>query len=134
MALFLGAVALTSCSKEKKIERNLHKGGGEWNIAQLDNTTTTSSSNISLNLEDAGTFTFEKDGTGELELNIFGTTTDPFTYSHTLDQFTLTVDGGTPTVFDMVWEKDKVNLNRSETTVDNGDTTTVVEAYVLVKK
>ena len=46
LALFVGAFALSSGSKEKKIERNLHKVVGEWNIAQLDHTTTTGFNHI----------------------------------------------------------------------------------------
>ncbi len=136
LALFVGAVVFTSCKKETRIERNLWKSGGEWNIENYDysSTTTNSSSNITLNLEDCGSFTFNKDGGGELVFSFFGTTeTNPLTYTNTEDQLTLTIDSET-TILDMAWEKNSMTINRTNAKTNNGETTTETESYILKKK
>jgi len=133
LALFIGAVALTSCSKEKKIERNLWKGSGEWNIENYDYSSSDGSSNITLNLEDCGTVLFLKDGTGVLTTTFFGSTeTESMTYTNTEDELSVTSDGST-TTYDLDWEKNSIKLNRSETSTSGGTTTTETESYTLKK-
>lgn len=137
LTFFVGVLVLTSCSKETKIERNLWKKGGEWNIEKYDysSTSTNGSNNISINLKDCGNVTFNKDGSGEFTASFFGTTeTDAMTYTNTEDQLTLTVDGST-TTYDMSWEKDNITLTNQESSTDSGgNTTTETESYILKKK
>ena len=134
-ALFVGAVLLTSCSKEVKIERNLWKKGGEWNIESYDysSVTTNSSNTININVENCGTMTFNKEGGGSYVINIIGSESGTLTYSNTADQLTLTIDGSTST-YDMTWEKDNITLTEATSTTANGQTTTETETYVLKKK
>ncbi len=135
--LFVGVLAFTSCSKETKIERNLWKKGGEWNIEKYDytSTSTNGSNNITINLEDCGNVTFDKDGSGEVTVSFFGSTdTDDMTYSNTEDQLTLTVDGNT-TIYDMTWEKNNITITNQESSTDSGgNTVTETESYILKKK
>ena len=64
-------ITVTSCSKEKKTERVLHKVGS-WEVAELDWTMVSSGvtdstlivGTISGSETDAGTFYFDKDGSG----------------------------------------------------------------------
>lgn len=134
--LFTGAALLTGCSKEVKIEKNLWKKGGEWNIDNYDysSVTTNSPNGITINAEDVGSMTFNKDGGGSYTLSFFGSTeTGSLTYSNTEDQLTLTIDGDTDT-YDMVWEKDKIIITNVTTSTSNGETTTETEMYTMTKK
>ena len=68
-------LSVTSCSKEKKIERVLHRTGS-WEVAELDWTMTSQSITDSSLWQgvmtgsetNAGTFYFDKDGTGNYSI------------------------------------------------------------------
>jgi len=61
--LILGVALLISCKKETKIEKNLWKNGGEWNIESMIATqiSTNSADNFNETIYNYGTFTFKKD-------------------------------------------------------------------------
>src|SRR3989344_6649308 len=71
------SVLITSCSKDKKIEKTLHKKEGEWNITSVTwEKVVQDTSGQSINFgttSNAGTFTFDKDGDGNYQYTINGT-------------------------------------------------------------
>lgn len=67
-----------SCSKEKRTERTLYTKGGDWNIKSLNwqQVSVSSSTGESIAIgttNDAGSFTFDKNGTGTYNFNVNGT-------------------------------------------------------------
>lgn len=60
---------LSSCSKDKMLERRLHKNEGEWKITSFSWSLVSQSGNGQLIkngvTNNAGTFTFDKDGSGK---------------------------------------------------------------------
>lgn len=135
--LLTGAALLTGCSKEVKIEKNLWKSGGEWNIDKYDysSVTTNSTNGITINAEDFGKLTFNKEGGGSYVFTVFGSTdSGAMVYSNTEDQLTLTLDGGSAVTYDMDWEKNKIVITNVETSTSNGETTTETEMYTMTKK
>ena len=67
---------LTNCSKEKKLERSLHKKDGAWTISSVtweQVIQDTSGQNIAIGSSaNVGTFTFDKDGSGSYSFSING--------------------------------------------------------------
>lgn len=134
--LFVGAVLFTGCSKEVKIEKNLWKNGGEWNVDSYSYTSVSSSgtNNITISLDDMGTMTFTKEGGGTYSFMQFGSTdTGTLQYTNTADELALTLDNST-TTFDMTWEKDNITLVNATTLTSNGETITETETYKITKK
>lgn len=80
----MSILVISSCSKDKKIERALHKKEGEWNITTVNwQKVSQSSSGQSVTLgttSNAGTFTFEKDGSGKYSFVVDGSS-----YSQSFD-------------------------------------------------
>ncbi|HRP54339.1 MAG TPA: hypothetical protein PLI97_12645 [Fluviicola sp.] len=112
--LFITLVTLTafSCSKEKRIEKNLWKGDGEWEIESYsyNAVSTYPDDNYSETYINCGTLTFNKNNTGIYLFNFYGDTESGiFTYSNTDDTFTWIIDGEA-IVFDMTWKKNKLTL------------------------
>lgn len=71
--------ALTSCSKDKRVERALYKKEGSWTISSVSwNTTVQDTSGQSFNsgtTNNAGAFTFDKDGSaGTYNFTVNGNT------------------------------------------------------------
>lgn len=115
--LFLGMTVLVGCKKEVKINKNLWKNCGEWNIEKFQNNYSFGGASESYIVNDAGTFKFDKDGTGKLTLNDAGQTyTNLFSYENTDNSLTLTYKEGqlytegTKEKYTLDWEKDKINL------------------------
>jgi len=115
--LFIGMTALFGCKKEDKIAKNLWKKGGEWNIEKFQNNYSFGSGSNSVVLNDAGTYEFDKDGSGKVTLNEGNQTyTNLFTYENTDNSLSLTFKegqlytAGTKEKYTLDWEKDKVNL------------------------
>jgi hypothetical protein len=134
--LFTGAALFTACSKEVKIEKNLWKKGGEWNIDNYDysSVTTNSTNGLTINVDNIGTMTFNKDGGGTYSMTFFGSTdTGSLSYSNTETQLNLAMDGGNPVTYEMDWEKDKIVITNVSTSTNNGATTTQKEIYTLSK-
>lgn len=134
--LFTGAAVFTGCSKEVKIEKNLWKNGGEWNVKSYSYTSVSSSgtNNINISVNDMGTMTFAKDGSGTYSFTQFGSTdTGTLKYTNTADELALTIDNST-TTFNMTWEKDNITLINASTSTSNGETITETETYKITKK
>lgn len=116
--LFIGMTTLVGCSKEDKINKNLWKNGGEWNVEEYKNNWLFSgSTSNSETLYDFGTFTFEKDGTGKRVIMDGGQTyTNLFTYTNTATELVITykegpiASAGYREKYTMTWEKDKIEL------------------------
>jgi len=89
-ALLLLAIMAVSCSKDKKIEKNLYSSDGVWNIDQVEYTIVengTSGQGVGMgSSSNVGTFTFDKKDKGSYEFSI-----GDFDYSGT---FSYTVEDG----------------------------------------
>lgn len=74
----LFAVVFTGCSKEKKLERTLHKKDGEWNISSVTwqkVEQSGSGQNVTMGTTtNAGKFVFDKDGSGSYNFTVDGDT------------------------------------------------------------
>jgi hypothetical protein len=96
--VFIGLITLSSCSKETKIEKNLWKKGGEWNIESFNvkQTSTYASDNFEESYANVGTYTFNENGTGIVKLIIDNfVETSAFTYTNTENQLMITIDNET---------------------------------------
>ena|SRR5690554_821942 len=123
--ILLLALVATGCKKEKKIDRNLWKQGGEWEIKSLEEAYTSTSSpeyNFSNVINNGGSFYFEKDGTGravysnDLAVYMEEITYEEYIYgnfsyynSENSIYFIYSDDGGL--AFDLEWEKDKIIMS-----------------------
>lgn len=122
--IFMVAVLFifTACKKEKRINHNLWKGDGEWNIELMKVQTTSSyyeSDNYSNTEVNAGTMKFNKDGSGVMTLkdNSDNTTYSySFTYTNTEDQLTITDEDGEGVIYSLDWSKNEftITYNSSE--------------------
>lgn len=126
--LFIGLTALVGCKKETKIAKNLWKNGGEWNIDKYQNNYSFGGNNDTYTIYEAGTYQFEKDGSGKLTLNDAGQAyTNLFKYENTDNSLTLTFEegqiysAGTKVKYTLDWEKDKINLYSYLTETDGYD-------------
>jgi hypothetical protein len=76
LLLLACSMLLSNCSKDKKLERTLHKKEGVWNISSVTwqkVIVTSSGQTVSLGTTaNAGTFTFDKDGTGSYSFTVDG--------------------------------------------------------------
>src|SRR5688572_18060881 len=88
------AVLLVGCSKDKQLEKMLYKKDGTWNISsvswekvQQNNSGQTVKTGISTN---AGTFTFDKDGSGSYNYTIDNTSYSK-TFSWTVNNETFAI-------------------------------------------
>lgn len=112
--LFIG---LASCSKEKRIERQLVKKDGKWKITSvdykyyLDNTLQSSA-----NFPNAGTIEFNKKGSFVMTITLSGSPqTTGGTWTNSKDAITIISDGNT-SVLKIVDgpKKDKMNLEETD--------------------
>lgn len=106
--LFLSvfAIGLASCSKEQKIENQLVKGSGKWNIRNFNGKL------------DAGSFEFHKDRTIIKTLNLWPeTTVVNGTWINDKDRIAVTWSDGKTTVFYITKgpKKNKVTLYETYT-------------------
>lgn len=116
--LFIGMTTLVGCKKEDKINKNLWKNGGEWNISEVKFTTMNSAGQSdSGTIYDYGTFKFEKDGTGTRTINADGQTfTHLFSYTNTETELVITLKSGPDVTpgekekYKMTWKKDNIEL------------------------
>lgn len=117
--LFLiGSIALTSCSKEKQLERRLFKKGGDWNVVSLHEVEYEDGSLIyDDTYTNCGTFHFDKDGKGSYSLTIAGQT-ESGNFSWSNDETTITMDGS---IYQVVKnEKDAITVKSSESYYSGG--------------
>ncbi|NBR15591.1 MAG: hypothetical protein EBQ94_03230 [Flavobacteriales bacterium] len=115
--VFTGLITLSSCSKEKKIEKNLWKKGGEWNIESFNvkQTSTYASDNFEESYANVGTYTFNENGTGTVKLIIDEfIETSSFTYTNTENQLMITIDNETQYYNLIEWEKDNMKIVYAE--------------------
>jgi hypothetical protein len=112
--VFIGLIALSSCKKEVRIEKNLWKEGGVWNIESqtAKKTSTFAPDNFDETLVNVGTYTFYEDGTGSYKNNSElqpGT----FTYSNTENKLTIVMEN-VSRVYDIVeWKKNNLKISYS---------------------
>ncbi|MEO5643356.1 MAG: hypothetical protein ABIQ40_07575 [Bacteroidia bacterium] len=75
---FLMLILFSTCSKDKQFERALHKKEGTWNIKNVAwQKVVQGSAGQSINLgttSNAGTFSFDKDGSGSYSFTVDGST------------------------------------------------------------
>jgi hypothetical protein len=110
--VFIGLITLSSCSKETRIEKNLWKKGGKWNIESqtAKQTSTIASDNFDETLVNVGTYTFYEDGTGSYKNNV-ELQPSAFTYSNTENKLTI-VMGNYSRVYDIVeWKKNNLKIS-----------------------
>ena len=115
--LFICLITLSSCSKETKIEKNLWKKGGEWNIESFNvkQTSTYASDNFEESYANVGTYTFNENGTGTVKLIIDEfIETSSFTYTNTENQLMITIDNETQYYNLIEWEKDNMKIVYAE--------------------
>jgi hypothetical protein len=115
--VFIGLITLSSCSKETKIEKNLWKKGGEWNIESFNvkQTSTYASDNFEESYANVGTYTFNENGTGTVKLIIDEfIETSAFTYTNTENQLMITIDNETQYYNLIEWEKDNMKIVYAE--------------------
>ena len=137
--VFIGLITLSSCSKETKIEKNLWKKGGEWNVESFSakQTSTFAPDNFDETLVNIGTYTFNENGTG-IYKNIGELEPLSFTYSNTENKLSFTI-GADSQVYDIVeWKKDNIKFSYTENFYDGVDgnvgTGTYTEIITLKKK
>lgn len=135
--LIAGAAVFTSCKKETKIEKNLWKKGGEWNVESLyaKQISTNSADNFEETIYNYGTFTFKENGSGNYTITVDGDfEAGAFTYSNTEDKLTLIIDNQAR-IFDIVdWEKNKMKISITENFTSSGESITYTETMNLKKK
>lgn len=118
LLLFVLSTLFLACSKDKKVKRKLHFGGGKWEIVEYKrffwSPTTVAGANTFVCAQ-CGMIEFKRDGSGSISLS------DPqasggyaFTYSNTADALTLfTDDGGA--VYDITWDVSRKQMTLSQT-------------------
>jgi len=79
LILAAALVTVPSCSKEKRLERMLHKSDGDWNITSMTFTYVSTDNNgvivtASAIAENAGSFHFDKEGDGSYSFTLGGVT------------------------------------------------------------
>jgi hypothetical protein len=115
--VFTGLLVLTSCKKETRIEKNLWKNGGEWNIESFNviQTSTYTIDNFNESYANVGTYTFNENGTGVVKLIIDEfIETSAFTYTNTENQLTITIDNETQFYDIIEYEKDYMKIVYAE--------------------
>lgn len=134
--LLVIASTFVACSKETKIQKNLWKDDGIWNIEQIHVTqsSTNSIDNFDEIITNYGSFTFKKDGSGIQKITVDGDVeTTNFTYTNTTNILTLLISGETRN-FDMDWEKNEMTLSLAENYTADGESITYTEVLKLKKK
>ncbi|MBX7093350.1 MAG: hypothetical protein K1X56_01415 [Flavobacteriales bacterium] len=130
--LMMTAMMITSCSKEKQLERRMFKKGGDWNVASLRSIEY--EDGVLLyddNYTNCGTFHFGKDGKGNYTINVAGMTdSGNFTWSN--DETKITIDADVYTVVKN--EKDAVTIKYTETYYDSGFQYNYEETIALERK
>ncbi len=127
IALFL----FTSCKKEKKIERNLWKNGGKWEIVKYEEivVSTWPANEKNEVVENAGIFQFKRDGTGwRIDRDDYFSQKLNFKYSNTSTELSLDYfEYGSSDTYVIDWEKNAMTLTQSGTkTYTPGSTNLVI--------
>jgi hypothetical protein len=137
--VFIGLITLSSCSKETRIEKNLWKNGGEWNVESFSakQTSTFAPDNFDETQVNIGTYTFNENGTG-IYKNIGELEPLSFTYSNTENKLSYTF-GNESRTYDIVeWKRNNIKYSYTENFYDGVDgnvgTGTYTEIITLKKK
>lgn len=133
------SLLFTGCKKENKIEKNLWKNGGTWNINTLvvNQVSTNPDDNYTQTLYEYGTIQFNKDGGGSFTITVDGDV-EFFntTYSNTESQLTIVNKTENAVItYDIIeWEKNKMTIKIIDYFVSNGENITYTETLNLEKK
>ena len=139
--LITTTATLSSCKKDKKKENSTAKlfwpNGGDWAIQSFTYKTESSVTGVDIDntIQDYGSYTFNKDGTGELEYIYLGETDNgPFLYTNTAENLNITI-GMYTTIYKLTWDTGKVTLvNEKKLNGDPGEVITETETMVFIKK
>jgi len=135
--LLATTTVLSSCNKAKRIERNLWKNGGEWNIVRLvsKQTSTNSADNFEETINNYGSFNFNENGSGSYAITVDGgNDTGTLTYSNSEEELTLIIDSQAR-VFDIVeWKKNEMTISITENYTSSGESITYTETMELEKQ
>ncbi|RYM32993.1 hypothetical protein ERX46_13155 [Brumimicrobium glaciale] len=117
--ILLALFVLFSCSKEKKIERNLWKNGGKWDIVKYEEivTSTWPANEKNEVNENIGILQFEKDGTGWM-LDSDGYDAQKLNFKYTNSETELILDFyefESTRTYDLDWEENSFTLTQSGT-------------------
>ncbi|RYM32992.1 hypothetical protein ERX46_13150 [Brumimicrobium glaciale] len=129
--ILLIAFLALGCKKEKKIEKNLWKQGGEWEIKSFEESyykIPASQFDYSSTINNGGSIQFNKDGTGKfnysaelaeyLENVIYEEQINAeFTYHFTENSIFFIFTDVEGAAFDLEWEKDKMTYSYNESKV-----------------
>ena len=123
--IFLVLFIAFACKKDKKIERNLWKDGGEWEIISFEESyykIPASQFNYSAIINNGGSIQFNKDGTGKFNYSpelaeyledVFyeEQINAEFKYHFTENSLFFIIDEIEGLGFDLEWEKDKMTYS-----------------------
>ncbi|MFL5730788.1 MAG: hypothetical protein ACJ75J_14970 [Cytophagaceae bacterium] len=103
LMLLTAITLLTACSKDKSIERQIQKKDGVWNIDNfawnvVEQTSSPSQNIFSGSTSNAGTFTFDNNGTGKYSYTVADTIQRTGTFSWTVDNEKVSMVSATQSV------------------------------------
>lgn len=129
----------TGCKKENKIEKNLWKDGGKWNINSLvvNQVSTYTPDNYTQTIYEYGTIQFNKDGSGSFTITVDGDIEFFNTsYSNTESQLTIVnkTENAAITYDILEWEKNKMTIKVTDQFTSMGENITYSETLYLEKK
>lgn len=139
--LLIGLIVATtatfsSCSKETRMEKNLCKKGGEWNIERFNSqqSSTFTPDNFNSTEYNYGTFTFQKGGTGTYVFTVDGYyESGVLNYSNIENQLLISYDNNNY-VFDINWGKKDITITRTESYTNSVGSGIYTETYNLKRK
>ncbi len=111
--ILLVGLVFVACKKEDRIQKNLWKQGGEWNIDTWSYrmTSTNPSDNESNMIANYGTIRFNKDGSGNITYTENNSAyTESFTYTNTENTITIFDVDGNGTIFDLDWKRNEITM------------------------
>ena len=134
--LSLAAVMTLMTACGLNLDNILPKNTGTWNITRFESITRIDTSSIELAFTDAGTFTFNEDGTGKTILNILGSVDSAsidWSYDEEAEAITIDFnDGEGPSTFDvLVNERKRQEWQSIDSTTSNGITTVETNLFTL---
>jgi hypothetical protein len=136
--VFIGLITLSSCKKEVRIEKNLWRYGGVWNIESQTGkqTGTIVFNNFDETIFNVGTYTFYEDGSGSYKNNA-ELQPGAFTYSNTEHKLTIVIEN-VSRAYDIVeWKKNNLKISYSYNFYEgaaNGDSTGKFTETIILKK
>jgi hypothetical protein len=132
--LLSASIILLSCSKSKKIEKNVI---GKWNLSEFYNSIETTSQNSTFFADSTyyniGSITFNDDGTGKFDVPYLNTST--FKWTNDIEYFYLEFDNSTPpdTLEIIESSKNKLILHSSDVVFTSSSTEKYQYNYTFTK-